>query len=485
MLLVLALWAAIYLPGLGSTELRGEEGRRILPAVTMIETGEWVVPYVGGKPFLRKPPLMNWLVALSFKITGVQNEWTARLPSALAVLALGLTMAGARFLKPNTALSAALMAMTTFGLLAKARFAGGEIEGVYAPLFGIAMVTWLDAWIRGLSPWRLWLVPAVFLGLAALAKGPLHVLFYYSIVVAVLFAEKRLRALMQPAHFIAIALMCAIFAAWAVPYFRTEAASKASKVWKDQMTTRVTENRFDWKSYASNIPRGLGDLLPWALFILVAHRLAMSGFPLFAPRTYGSGRQYYDPKTGAPTGETTHVVVEEHALGNARLCYAVFGSSAAMFFGLLLIPGILPRYVLPLAIPIVLVLAAAIAPTRFAQWPLRICIVLGVLSIAYAVFAIPKINQRDDIRPLAAQIDAAVPPGATLTLYDPGYQAWIFYLRSRYAYAPFLEDIPARPGAVLARGKEAKKFAEKRPDLAVQRTIRHRDGAEFMVLVPR
>ena len=82
--LLFALWAAIYLPGLGSTELKGEEGRRALPGITMLETGNWVVPYVGGRPFLRKPPLVNWLIAGSIKITGARNEWAVRLPSVLA-----------------------------------------------------------------------------------------------------------------------------------------------------------------------------------------------------------------------------------------------------------------------------------------------------------------------------------------------------------------------------------------------------------------
>ena len=58
--LIAALWAGIYLPGLGSTEIKGEEGRRILPAVTMLETGNWLVPYVGGKPFLRKREGKIW-----------------------------------------------------------------------------------------------------------------------------------------------------------------------------------------------------------------------------------------------------------------------------------------------------------------------------------------------------------------------------------------------------------------------------------------
>ena len=87
-MIVFLLWAGIFLPGLGSTELKGEEGRRILPAVTMLDTGNWVVPFVGGKPFLRKPPLVNWAIASSFRAFGVRNEWTARLPSVLAILFL-------------------------------------------------------------------------------------------------------------------------------------------------------------------------------------------------------------------------------------------------------------------------------------------------------------------------------------------------------------------------------------------------------------
>jgi 4-amino-4-deoxy-L-arabinose transferase-like glycosyltransferase len=76
--LVIACWAAIYLPALGSLEIKGEEGRRILPAVTMLDTGNYLVPQVGSEPYYRKPPLVNWLVAVSFKVTGARNEWTAR-----------------------------------------------------------------------------------------------------------------------------------------------------------------------------------------------------------------------------------------------------------------------------------------------------------------------------------------------------------------------------------------------------------------------
>src|ERR1043165_749805 len=96
-LIVLAVWAAIYLPALGSLEIKEEEGRRILPAVGMLDTGNYLVPQVGSEPYYRKPPLVNWLVAASFNLTGYHNEWTARLPSALLVLAVAIafvTVAG-------------------------------------------------------------------------------------------------------------------------------------------------------------------------------------------------------------------------------------------------------------------------------------------------------------------------------------------------------------------------------------------------------
>ena len=57
--IVLLVWAAIYLPGLGSPEIKGEEGRRILPAIRMIEMGDYLVPRIGSEPYLRKPPLIK------------------------------------------------------------------------------------------------------------------------------------------------------------------------------------------------------------------------------------------------------------------------------------------------------------------------------------------------------------------------------------------------------------------------------------------
>ena len=181
-LIVLAVWAAIYLPALGTLEIKGEEGRRILPAVTMLETGNYLVPQVGSEPYFRKPPLVNWFVAASFKLFGQRNEWTARVPSVLSVLcvALAFISVGRASLGPEGSLAAALIWLTNFGMIEKGRLI--EIEAIYVSLFGVAFICWLSWWQQRRSAWLTWTVPWIFLGLGLLAKGPLHLLFFLSLI---------------------------------------------------------------------------------------------------------------------------------------------------------------------------------------------------------------------------------------------------------------------------------------------------------------
>src|SRR5712664_1230637 len=88
LVLTMIIWAGIYLPGLGSVELKHEEPRRALPALHMLASGDWLVPRVGSDPYLRKPPLLNWVIALSCTLSGGTSDRAVRLPSVLSSLAL-------------------------------------------------------------------------------------------------------------------------------------------------------------------------------------------------------------------------------------------------------------------------------------------------------------------------------------------------------------------------------------------------------------
>jgi 4-amino-4-deoxy-L-arabinose transferase-like glycosyltransferase len=110
MLLPMLLTALLYL---STTTGRGvidyDEGYYAQAAKGMVESGNWVTPYVNGVRFLEKPPLLYWLTAASFKAFGI-NEFALRLPTALAVISLiGVVMLiGLRIADKGTAWIAGL-----------------------------------------------------------------------------------------------------------------------------------------------------------------------------------------------------------------------------------------------------------------------------------------------------------------------------------------------------------------------------------------
>ena len=53
----------------------------------MITSGDWVTPRLDGVIYVEKPPLIYWMMAVSYKVFGV-HDWAARIPVALSAIAL-------------------------------------------------------------------------------------------------------------------------------------------------------------------------------------------------------------------------------------------------------------------------------------------------------------------------------------------------------------------------------------------------------------
>ena len=62
------------------------EGQYAGAAREMIQTHQWLWPTNDGLPRLPKPPLLYWLIIVSFKVFGI-SAGAARLPIALAMVA--------------------------------------------------------------------------------------------------------------------------------------------------------------------------------------------------------------------------------------------------------------------------------------------------------------------------------------------------------------------------------------------------------------
>ena len=92
MVIVICIISVLPWIGLGDFSTKGEP-REAAVAVSMLETGNWVLPQVYANEFAYKPPLAHWLMAVASLPQGYVSEFTSRLPSALAfIILIGFTL---------------------------------------------------------------------------------------------------------------------------------------------------------------------------------------------------------------------------------------------------------------------------------------------------------------------------------------------------------------------------------------------------------
>lgn len=172
-LVIVAAAALLFLPALGATGFSMSEGHRVVPGWEMIESGNWSVPHMFGRVYLRKPPGMAWAIGASSWILG-QTEFAARLVSALAttLMALAACWFARRWYGARWGLCAGLSLLLMPVFWSPARSA--EIEALHNVMVLVAALAILDLGLardarRG---WMLVLLGGVAMGGALLAKGP-------------------------------------------------------------------------------------------------------------------------------------------------------------------------------------------------------------------------------------------------------------------------------------------------------------------------
>ena len=456
--IVIALWAAIYLPGLGSIEIKGEEIRRIMPGVNMLRTGNWIVPQFNGQPYLRKPPLVNWAIALSVKCFGVRNEWTVRLPSVLAMLAMALVMLETcgPWLGTNATLAAVLIVLTSAGLVEKGRLA--EIEAIYIALFGMAFSCWLGWTATGRSRWLIWTVTGLLLGLGLLAKGPAILAFFYAIADFIAWGSWRRKEkneamttdLLTWAHLWGLIFMLSIFALWCVPYMREAYSLGAGGIWARQMEQRVGSG--DRSTVFVNLLRSLINFLPWGLALPLCWR--QSTLSHLAPRE--------------------RILVE-----------AARWPIVSCAFGLMLIPGMLPRYTLPLIIPYALLLALLLKAelkNDVARWPLVAACIAAVGMLVYGIFFAPRVSAHGYARDFAAQVNSAKPDASPIYVFDPSVQPELFYIHGEILFRDTVKSLPDDVPYLLAPQHGLKLLRDRFRKCQILAEPREQGGAQFALV---
>jgi 4-amino-4-deoxy-L-arabinose transferase-like glycosyltransferase len=164
--------------------------------------------------------------------------------------------------------------LTNIGFLEKGRLA--EIEGIYMALFGMALMVWLAAWWKDWK-WLAWVGAMLLLGVGFLAKGPVHVWYFYAIVMGVLWAEGRLRELLSVRHWVGVAAFVSVWLPWAMANSGRNPQKDSGKVWMEQVTHRMGLVEFDWLNWVLQVPQSVMNFLPWAVLLPLAWSGVVTG----------------------------------------------------------------------------------------------------------------------------------------------------------------------------------------------------------------
>jgi 4-amino-4-deoxy-L-arabinose transferase-like glycosyltransferase len=183
---------------------------------TMLRTGDWTVPRLGGTPFLEKPPLYWWVQAAGYRAFGV-HDWVARLPSAffMALTLLAVDAAGRLLAGPRLGLLALAVAGSTLQFSEDMGRVVVDPALVLFVFLGWCAVAWEDS-SRGVRRGVSTLAIAVAAGGAFLSKGWIGPALAVAVPAAALLVRDRTRGVVAVVRLGALA--CAGVVALGAPW---------------------------------------------------------------------------------------------------------------------------------------------------------------------------------------------------------------------------------------------------------------------------
>ena len=245
-----------------------DESRFTQQAQEMKESSDWIVPTIGGLPNADKPPLLFWAIGLVSLPFPRVTEVTARIPSALAALAvLLLTMRLGRRLwgSPAVGAGAALILLTGIEFFQKAQWVSCDM--LLTAWTMTAITLWREALFEDRAGAGRIVLGWVAAAAGVLTKGPVGLLWPVLWLVSEAAARGRWRVLARlprsggPVVFALLVggWLAAFGSAAGWPYLReamiTQNLTRYAAAWNSVKP---------WYFYFSQAP---ADLLPWSFLM--------------------------------------------------------------------------------------------------------------------------------------------------------------------------------------------------------------------------
>jgi 4-amino-4-deoxy-L-arabinose transferase-like glycosyltransferase len=211
--LLTAAAGAVFLVNLGGPSLWDiDEGNNAEAAREMMEAGNWIEPTFNFQLRADKPALLYWLQIGAYQLFGI-NEFSARLPSALAALATVLLLYefGRLIFGALAGLLSGLILASTPGFSAAAHFANPD--ALLNAFTTLSLFFFWRSYVRSGRGWFIW--SAISAALGFLAKGPVGLVLPLGVVALFLLWSRQLRLFWDRR----LALAILAFTVVAVPWY--------------------------------------------------------------------------------------------------------------------------------------------------------------------------------------------------------------------------------------------------------------------------
>ncbi len=248
-----------------------DEAIRSLVAQEMLWSGNFIAPAMHGDAYLNKPPLWNWILALSFTLHGGAGEWAARLPTVVCLLGFAATTYAfsRRYFDRYLAVVHALTVITCGRMLF-----WDSMLGLIDVCFSWVIYTQImllyhfgkdGRWWRAFG-WTYLLTAAAFM-----LKGLPAIVFQGLSVFAILGWRRAWGQLIRPAHLLTGLGCLVLLAAYYLPYHQyVDLTRVAGRLFEESgKRTAVAYGAWNTVKHVAAFPFEMSyHFLPWTLWLV-------------------------------------------------------------------------------------------------------------------------------------------------------------------------------------------------------------------------
>ena len=246
-----------------------DEGKHAVTSKHMVLSGDWITPQYNGEKFYDKPPLHNWLVAVSFLIFGF-TEFAARLPAALLGMACVVVtyLMGRQIFGPTTAFLSSVVLATSTEYFVLSRTVVHDISLAF--FITLALALFYLGYLKEKYRRPLFLLGYAAMGFAVLAKGPVGVLLPVTIIGLFLISKRQLIFLRKMQVGWGICILFAIAAPWYILISLKDPDYVGYFFIKQNLGNFFSADVRHPKPFYFYVPVLMGGMFPWSTFLPLA-----------------------------------------------------------------------------------------------------------------------------------------------------------------------------------------------------------------------